>query len=380
MECRTYTYNAEDLIEKMEKNKLTFDYPIQRDSDQWDKSQKALFIDTLMNGYLVPDLYIIKEGTEDFTQQSVLDGKQRFMTLYEFWKDGFKLPKDADPITIKDVTFDEDKNPVEEIHTYEVAGKCFSKLEPELQKRILKFKFSVKLLAGYTDEQIEEQFYRLNNGCTFTKSQKANVKLGTKLAGQIKEIEECNFFQNRAAFSNSQKKRGEITSCILQTLMLVTGYDYKNFGANEVVKFAEYFNENPNYDAVEQCKALYEKLWDILPAYNKELDSMFKKIHIPMMVMNLDYLETVKEDVGYEMSDEEYTEFLNKWFTVWNETSGYIDFCGAGSTGKTKVEGRIVTINKELREYALRLARKAGENGEDIENNQDESGRLEAAS
>ena len=48
----------------------------------------------------------------------------------------------------------------------------------------------MKLLAGYTDEQIEDQFYRLNNGCIFTKSQKENVKLGTELAGKIKEIED----------------------------------------------------------------------------------------------------------------------------------------------------------------------------------------------
>ncbi|GFI32384.1 hypothetical protein IMSAGC013_03783 [Lachnospiraceae bacterium] len=77
-----------------------------------------------------------------------------------------------------------------------------------MQKVFNKYKLEVKLLAGFSDEQIEDQFYRLNNGATFTKSQKANVKLGTELAGKIKEIEESDFFENRAVFSNLQRKRG----------------------------------------------------------------------------------------------------------------------------------------------------------------------------
>lgn len=367
MENRNYNYNIEDLIEKMKKNKLTFDYPIQRESGQWDKSQKALFIDTILNGYIVPDLYIIKEGTEDFSPMSVLDGKQRLTTVHEFYKDGFKLPKDADVITIKDVSYDENKNPIEEEKTYEVAGKSFSKLDEPLQKIFLKFKLNVKLLAGYTDEQIEEQFYRLNNGCVFTKSQKANVKLGTELAAKIKEIEEDDFFSNRAMFSNSQRKRGEITSCILQTLMLLTGFDYKNFGANEVLRFAEYFNEHPDFKQLEYCKDLFDKLFDVLPSYDKEMDKQLKKINIPILIMNMDAIEGM--DVDYELSDEEYSEFLTKWFEVYSDTSGYLEnYCGAGSTGKTKVEGRMAIMENELRDYIIKLSMKEGDKNENDEN------------
>lgn len=77
MEKRNQSYNAEDIFDKMDKNKLTFDYPIQRDGGQFDKAQKALLIDTVFNGYIMPDIYIIKEGTEDFSPMSVLDGKPR---------------------------------------------------------------------------------------------------------------------------------------------------------------------------------------------------------------------------------------------------------------------------------------------------------------
>jgi len=108
MEKRTQNYNLEEIIERMDKKKLSFDYPIQRESGQWDKSQKSLLIDSILNGYFLPEIYIIREGTEDFAPMSVLDGKQRLTTLYEFAKDGFALSNDLDDVTVVDVFFDEE--------------------------------------------------------------------------------------------------------------------------------------------------------------------------------------------------------------------------------------------------------------------------------
>lgn len=77
MEKRISFYDIEDLIERMDDENLTFDYPIQRADGQWDKSQKALLIDSVLKGYIIPHVYIVKDGTEDFSPMSVLDGKQR---------------------------------------------------------------------------------------------------------------------------------------------------------------------------------------------------------------------------------------------------------------------------------------------------------------
>ncbi len=351
MESRRQSYNIEDLIEKMDENKLTFDYPIQRDGGQFDKDQKALLINTVFSGYLIPEIYIIKEGTEDFSPMSVLDGKQRLTTLYDFSKDKFALPKDADDVVIKTVSFDEEKNPVFEENTYTVAGKKFSKLDPALQKIFNKYKIEVKLLAGYTDEQIEEQFYRLNNGCVFTKSQKANTKLGTDVAAKIEEIKNCNFFENRASFTNTQRKRGEVTSCILQTMMLLSGFEYKNFGANEVLRYANELSENPDYELIERTKELFDKLFILLPEYNKETDKQFKKIHIPTLIMNVQTAIEMKE----ELSEKEYTAFLEDWLTAGMVCSNYMDYCGQGSTSKSKVMGRVVAMDDALLAFIEKL-------------------------
>ena len=87
MEKRISFYDIEDLIERMDDENLTFDYPIQRADGQWDKSQKALLIDSVLKGFIIPHVYIVKDGTEDFSPMSVLDGKQRLTTLRDFAED-----------------------------------------------------------------------------------------------------------------------------------------------------------------------------------------------------------------------------------------------------------------------------------------------------
>lgn len=354
MEKRNQVYSLEELMEQMGKKKLCFDYPIQRESGQWDKQQKALLIDTVLNGYFIPDIYIMKEGTEDFSPMSVLDGKQRLTTLYEFSKDGFALPQDMDDVIITDIFFDDEKNPVKEERAYSVCGKKFSGLDPEVQKVFNKFRVSVSLLAGFSDEQIEDQFYRLNNGCTFTKSQKANVLLGTELAGKIKELEQCDFFVNRAVFGNLQRKRGEVTNCILQSMMLISGFDYKSFSPNETLRFAEQLNENRDYELIDRTKDLFDDLLCVLPPYDKELDkSCLKKIHIPILIKNLDTVRKMNTTV----TDDEYEAFLLDWFTAGMVCSNYIDFCGHGSTAKVKVEGRIQAMEESLNDFLENLHR-----------------------
>lgn len=347
MEKRISFYDIEDLIERMNNGNLTFDYIIQRADGQWDKSQKALLVDSILRGYLIPQLHIVKEGTEDFSPMSVLDGKQRLTTLRDFAQDKFALPKDMKDIVITDVSFDKENKPIKEEKVYKVAGKKFSKLDPELQKAFNKFKIDVVLLAGFTDEEIEEQFYRLNNGCTFTKAQKANVKLGTEMSKKIEEIEHCDFFENRAHFTKTQIKHGEIKACILQTMMLLSDFEYKNFGGNEVLRFAKGLNENPDYKLIKRTKELYDKLFCVLPYYDKELDKILKKINIPIIIKNMDTVDKIEAVI----SDKDYEEFLLEWFTDGMICSGYIGYCGQGATSKTKVTKRISAMKNYLNTF-----------------------------
>ena len=333
------SYSVRQLIKKMEKKQLNFDFPIQRESGQWDKNKKGLFIHTLIYGYDVPPVYMINEESESFTKSSVADGKQRLTTIFEYYQDEFKLPKNM--ITILDG------------NSYDISEMKFSELPEELKDEFLDYLIDIKLLNGFTDEEIEEQFFRLNNGETFTRPQKANVKLGTDLADKVSDITDSNFFKLKTSFSNKQIKAAEPLSCVLQTLMLLTRFDYKNMSNNEVLRFAvqigqEFKDGKFSTEQIDYCRYLFERLYAILPD-DKEVKKSLKKVNIPTAIMNLEKMESLESE-GI-ITEEQYKEFLKWWYSEGILSKNYIDTCGAGSTSKTKTEDRINAMEDALLEF-----------------------------
>lgn len=188
-------------------------------------------------------------------------------------KDGFKLASDTPSVNIqkRKVVVDENgqrrqENTMEE---YEVADKYFSELDTKLQDKLKEKVLSVIVLVDCTDEEIEEQFYRLNNGTALTKDQKTRVLLGDELSAFVDKVEASEFFAeetHKSYFTSLQRKRGEVQTCILQTLMLVLDYPFKNFNNDVTMEFAKWFRENHRNSDLEYCEELFEKLNMAIPA------------------------------------------------------------------------------------------------------------------
>lgn len=73
----------------------------------------------------------------DYDSFSVLDGKQRFTTLYDYMKDGFKLSENMPCVNVqkRKVVVDENGQRRQEntIEEYEIAGEYFSEMDTKLQ-------------------------------------------------------------------------------------------------------------------------------------------------------------------------------------------------------------------------------------------------------
>ncbi|MDJ0845811.1 DUF262 domain-containing protein [Crocosphaera sp.] len=68
---------------------LELDPPYQRRS-VWNQEYKDYFIDTVLNGYPAPAIFVYQEITPDGVSKiSIVDGKQRLSTLFEFAKNEF---------------------------------------------------------------------------------------------------------------------------------------------------------------------------------------------------------------------------------------------------------------------------------------------------
>lgn len=239
-------YTIKTINEGIENGNIVFNHPMQRKPGQWNDEQQSLLIHSILANFAVPQTYALQMFDGDYDSFSVLDGKQRLTTIYEYMKDGFKLSEDTPTVNIQKrvAVIDENGQRKQKISVeeYEIAGKFFSEIDCKLQDKLKDKVLSVIVLASCTDEEIEDQFYRLNNGTALTKDQKTRVLLGDELSAFIDRVEASEFFSEKAQksyFTSLQRKRGEVQTCILQTLMLVMDYPFKNFNNDATMEFAE---------------------------------------------------------------------------------------------------------------------------------------------
>ena len=121
---------------------LELEPPYQRRS-VWNQEYKDFFIDTVLNGYPAPAIFLYQEITsEGISKYSVIDGKQRLSTLFEF----------AD-----------NKFPVSEIATItRLRGEFFNNLDNEVKQNFWRYQFAVEYVPSNDEGIINTIFNRLN--------------------------------------------------------------------------------------------------------------------------------------------------------------------------------------------------------------------------
>lgn len=348
MQVREKKFTVKNIIENTDNKNIIYDHPLQRKPGQWDKEQKSLLIHSIVIGYAIPQIYALQLCDNFDDAFTVLDGMQRFTTVYDFVHDGFHLSGNMPLVTIrrrKTITDDiGNRRAVFVNEEYDISNKKFSELEEKMQDRIIDFQFSVILLSDCTDEDIENQFYRLNNGTPLTKDQKARVILGDDLAAFIDTQETKDFFATKAYFNSSQRKQGAIQTCILQTLMLVMDYPYKDIGNNSVIDFAKWFRPNHRESDLEYCADIFDKLNEAIPE-TKTLNRLLKKINIPIFAYHVQTADEIGMDI------KSYGKCILSFLEAYTPECEYAEYCGSGAYKKDKVKARMDYFENYVRKW-----------------------------
>lgn len=342
-------YTIKTINEGIENGNIVFNHPMQRKPGQWDDEQQSLLIHSILANFAVPQTYALQMFDGDYDSFSVLDGKQRLTTIYDYMKDGFKLSEDTPTVNIQKrmAVTDESGQRKQKItiDEYEIAGMYFSEIDTKLQDKLKDKVLSVIVLTDCTDEEIEDQFYRLNNGTALTKDQKTRVLLGDELSAFIDRVEASEFFSeksHKSYFTSLQRKRGEVQTCILQTLMLVMDYQFKNFNNDATMEFAEWFRANHKKSDLEYCEELFYKLNKAVVASDKP-NKLMKKTSIPILAY---HVQTIDE-LG--ITPEKYGEWIQELMSSYTPDCEYASYCGQGATSKIKVMARLEYVEKEIR-------------------------------
>ncbi len=329
-------------IEKMYKDKkvLSFDHPIQRKSEIWTNAQKSLLIHSMLANYPVPNIYVLREDSEQVDEKNkpifnyfVMDGKQRLTsTLSYIWGD-FPLDDNIPDIIVDDTE-------------YQLAGKYFCDLDEPAQFEIKRYKFEIIAFEECSNREIEEIFFRLNNSTALTKSQIAKAKIGVELAGILDKLLLERFFAVSCNFTGAQIKASDDQRVLLQGMMLldtnyVAGFELKDFSENSILEYSESIRESYSDRQSNLLKSAIQYLTDAFPEKNKQL----RKINIPILM----YLADVAMDAEIKPM------FFRQWFEFFTEEDELFEdyklFCSTGSTKYEKILGRLSIMTKSFCRY-----------------------------
>jgi hypothetical protein len=222
---------------------LIMDPPYQRRS-VWNQEYRDYFVDTVLHGYPAPAIFLFRETTPDgVSKYSVVDGKQRLSTLFDFASNDF---------------------PVGEKKTIQrFRGKYFKNLQDDIKTAFWNYRFAVEYVPSENEEIINNIFDRINrNVAKLTPQELRHARFSGEFISKVQELSEWMFkklpqgIPNIAAQSRKQMKDDEFIAQLL--LLLEEGP--KSYSQDDLD--AAFAQREDNWEAKEATTARLQEIID----------------------------------------------------------------------------------------------------------------------
>lgn len=189
------------------RDRIQLDPTYQRMSDIWTDDKRELLIDTILNAFDIPKLYLhkfyksLKKDKRAF-DYAIIDGKQRLETMWAFidgkiaLAEDFKFYKDSD-VRAGGMTYGE-------------LGKEY----PDLKVQFDSFQLAAICIETDDLEMIEEMFSRLNESAPLTAPEKRNA-YGGPLPTAIQKLATDPFFLMKLPFTNKRYRHYDLAAKFL---------------------------------------------------------------------------------------------------------------------------------------------------------------------
>jgi uncharacterized protein with ParB-like and HNH nuclease domain len=313
----TNQWSGKSLYKKTKEGSVTFNNAIQRNL-VWDDKRNSLLIHSILTGFPIPPFYTVKKGDK----YDMLDGKQRSNAIASFIDDEYLLILDED---------------YREVDGEFIEGKKFSELSEELQDRIKDVSLSICFFdETITDDEVEEMFFRLNNGKPFTSIELTRVK--AKSIDIIKNLAAHELLTTALSKKAIQKYNNE--AIVMNTYMTIYNNEpsYTSKHVREVIQSVDITVEQ-----TEQITAVFNK---ILAVHNSLVNSdskvskrILKKTHL----LSLTKLASV-------ISESDLRDFVREFFAGTGRSATvndkYNSACQFGSAKPESVAKRLSEIQK----------------------------------
>ena len=312
-----------DIYEKIDSNRLNLSPDFQR-KFVWTHEHQESFIDTILNGYPFPEIYVC-QGETDIkklrTTQKVIDGQQRLTTIKNYIENTFDVPLKTIP------PFDElDEHNRENFLSYQIVVRDIGKVNEGLVKEI----FRRINLTKFKLEDIE-----IHNAIYDGKF----IQMAKDLSNEI-ELEEFGVFHE------SEFTRMVDVHFFLQVMSTIErgGYYHRD---NELEKCVAEFNDE--YSNAHKTKSTILNAISIIKDLDLNLDTIwFRKSNFFTLVVEICISEKVPDDFKQKLIDFENNVMSNKHNTD-SEFGIYYGYMYAGTNNR---KAR-VTRSEMFKKYIL---------------------------
>lgn len=141
MQINNNNYSVLELIQMLERKELIVNKDYQRGSGLWPISARAFFIDTILQGFPFPKIYMYEylDRPARGMKKEIVDGQQRISSIVGFYNNEFPLQAEGAN-----------------------KGKRFQELDEEQQEKFLSYSASVDVIRNATKADILQMFRRMN--------------------------------------------------------------------------------------------------------------------------------------------------------------------------------------------------------------------------
>jgi uncharacterized protein (UPF0305 family) len=213
------------------KDKIDFTPEYQRKGNVWGDKDKAYLIDSILNEYDIPKLYLADfnilntDLNEKNKPYAVVDGRQRLEAIFQFYEGKIRLNSD----------FQYFNDP-----TINLANKSYSELyieHPEIADIFLQYNLDVMSVITNDVSKIRDLFLRLNRSVNLTGAELRNA-MGGIVPELIRGICDRGFFKKVIRFNTSRGQDKNLAAKLMLIELNENFVDTKKINLDKMVKDA----------------------------------------------------------------------------------------------------------------------------------------------
>ena len=214
---------------KSKRSQIDMDPPYQRRGRLWSTADKAYLIDSILNGFDVPKIYLAdftwadSKLNEKRLPYAIIDGKQRLEAIFDFF--------DGDLVLNADFV-------LRSSPTLKLGGLGYRDLQRQfatVAEEFDNFHLHVMSVFAENEEPINELFVRLNRSKALTGAEIRNA-MGGPVPEMLREIASQKFFLENVRFS---VKRGQDLNTAAKFLLFELSDELKETKKSTLNKFVE---------------------------------------------------------------------------------------------------------------------------------------------